>query len=295
MQSRHSIVIQEASRFPRDTAFSIYNYTLINACLQDSKPLQVDAVSTLNRHPRGEQDSKPLQVDAVSTPNRHPRREQDSKPLQVDAVSTPNRHPIGNQDSKPLQVDAVSTPNRHPIGNQVSSRYDLFYLQPHTLVCRTVNLYRLMQSRHSIVIQEAIRFPRDTAYLQLHIRSTLALQVDAVSTPNRHPIGNQDSKPLQVDAVLTLNRHPRGETVNLYRLMQSRHPIVIQEASRFPRDTAFSIYNYILAHLRHRDGKWHHEPPGNKCTVHLSISHLPTTYKYNLYYPPTEVTDVAVM
>ncbi|KAG8314500.1 hypothetical protein J6590_091923 [Homalodisca vitripennis] len=121
------------------------------------------------------------------------------------------------------------------------------------------------------------------------------LQVDAVSTPNRHPIGNQDSKPLQVDAVLTLNRHPRGETVNLYRLMQSRHPIVIQEASRFPRDTAFSIYNYILAHLRHRDGKWHHEPPGNKCTVHLSISHLPTTYKYNLYYPPTEVTDVAVM
>ncbi|KAG8319257.1 hypothetical protein J6590_095819 [Homalodisca vitripennis] len=68
------------------------------------------------------------------------------------------------QDSKPLQVDAVSTPNRHPIGNQVSSRYDLFYLQPHTLVCRTVNLYRLMQSRHSIVIQEAIRFPRDTAF-----------------------------------------------------------------------------------------------------------------------------------
>uniref|UniRef100_A0A1B6HY49 Carboxylesterase type B domain-containing protein n=2 Tax=Homalodisca liturata TaxID=320908 RepID=A0A1B6HY49_9HEMI len=89
--------------------------------------------------------------------------------------------------------------------------------------------------------------------------------------------------------------HWKPRTVNLYRLMQSRHPIVIQEASRFPRDTAFSIYNYILDHLRHRDGKWHHEPPGNKCTVHLSISHLPTTYKYNLYYPPTEVTDVAVM
>ncbi|XP_046684176.1 uncharacterized protein LOC124369979 isoform X5 [Homalodisca vitripennis] len=35
-------------------------------------------------------------------------------------------------------------------------------------------------------------------------------------------------------------------TVNLYRLMQSRHPIVIQDASRFLRDTAFSIYNYIF-------------------------------------------------